>query len=614
MSGQAGKVLNLKDIQIYPDKLGVDIARKWHEWNTLRANQMKEWEEIRRYVFATDTTTTTNSKLPWKNKTTMPKMCQIRDNLHANYMAIHFPKRKFLSWEADTKDSNSLEKRQCILPYMSWVCRQPTYKNTISNTLYDYIDTGNSFVMPEWIDQRIQLEDKQQVGYVGPALRRISPYDIVFNPISPSFYASPKIIRTLITMGELKEMLTRMSTSDNQEEMQATFDYLKNIRVQARAVGSEINVQDNFLMVDGFTSYRSYLESDYCEILTMYGDIYDYANDVFLRNHVCTVVDRHKLVGKRPNPSYFGYPPIFHVGWRKRQDNLWAMGPLANLVGLQYRIDHIENMKADILDVIGFPMTKIKGYVEDFDYGPMERVYCGEEGDVEFMMPPYQALQLNSDVQYYVQNMEEMAGSPKEAMGFRTPGEKTAYEVQRQENAAGRIFNSKASQFEELLIEPSLNGMLELARRNMSSVQAIPVINDEFNNTTFLSLTPQDITGAGTIKPIAARHFAEKSELVQNLTNFSNSELYKDQGVQMHFSGLTIAKIMEDALELSDYKVVIPYVRLSEEADAKRMAQQNQENTQMEAQTPSGIKPDDYDPEVDQQFASQMGQMQQRTQ
>lgn len=607
MSGQAGKVLNLDNIQVYRDKLGVDIARTWHSWNTLRAPQMKEWEEIRRYVFATDTTTTTNSKLPWKNKTTMPKLCQIRDNLHANYMANFFPKRKWFTWEADNKDSNSVEKRGAILAYMSWVCRQSSYKNEVSKLVLDYIDNGNAFAMAEWVDGRVELKDRTQVGYVGPALRRISPYDIVFNPIAPSFQSSPKIIRTLITMGELKEMITRLSTDDNREEMQAAFDYLKNIRVQARAVGSEINVQDSFLMVDGFTSYRSYLESDYCEILTMYGDVYDYQNDVFLRNHVITVVDRHKLIGKRPNPSYFGYPPIFHVGWRKRQDNLWAMGPLANLIGLQYRIDHIENMKADILDVIGFPMTKVKGYVEDFEYGPMERVYCGEEGDVELMMPPYQALQLNQDVQYYAQMMEEMAGSPREAMGFRTPGEKTAFEVQRTENAYGRIFNNKTSQFEELLTEPALNAKLELARRNMAAVQAIPVINDEFNNTTFLSLTPQDITGAGKIRPVAARNFAEKSELVQNLNSFAQSPLYQDQGVQVHYSGLTLAKVMEDALDLNDYQMVKPYIRLAEEADAKRMAQQNHENLQMEAGTPGGIKPDDFDPEVDQKFMAEQG-------
>jgi hypothetical protein len=41
------------------------------------------------------------------------------------------------------------------------------------------------------------------------------------------------------------------------------------------------------------------------------------------------------------------------------------MGPLDNLVGMQYRIDHLENLKADVFDLIAFPPLKIKGYVED---------------------------------------------------------------------------------------------------------------------------------------------------------------------------------------------------------------------------------------------------------
>jgi len=46
-----------------------------------------------------------------------------------------------------------------------------------------------------------------------------------------------------------------------------------------------------------------------------------------------------------------------------------------------------------------------------------------------------------------MQIMEEMAGAPKEAMGIRTPGEKTRYEVQSLENRSGRIFNHKVLNF-----------------------------------------------------------------------------------------------------------------------------------------------------------------------
>lgn len=589
----AGKVLSLREI-IEPDNLGFAIARRYQEWQTSRQPKIVEWMEVRNYIFATDTSKTSNSKLPWKNKTTVPKLCQIRDNLHANYMAAIFPRRKWLYWEADDKDSNSFDKRNAIVNYMSWVISQESFKNSVSALIYDYIDYGNVFAMAEWVDNSVQLPDRTQVGYVGPGVRRVSPIELVMNPISPDFTRAPKIIRSMVTMGEVKEILQSQSTPENKEQYTALWEYLQKIRNTAANLGQgDLKVEDSFLQMDGFLNYRNYLESDYCELLTFYGDLYDREGDKFYKNHVITVVDRHKVILNKPNPSYFGYPPIFHAGWRKRQDNLWAMGPLDNLVGLQYRIDHIENMKADCFDLITFPPLKIKGYVSDFEWGPFARIHVGDDGDVEMMAPPFQVLTANQELATLQALMEEMAGSPKEAMGFRTPGEKTAYEVQSLQNAASRIFQNKIAQFEEQILEPLLNAMLELARRNLSRAISIPVFDPEFDITIFDTLSAADITGTGKIKPVAARHFAEQAELVQNLTAFYNSKLGEDPAVLVHISGLGIAKLMEDNLNLKDYKIVQQNIRLAEEADSRREAQAHTEATQMEAQTPSGMTPDD---------------------
>lgn len=588
-----GKVLSLIEI-IEPDNLGFAIARRYQEWQTLRQVKINQWQEVRDYVFATNTSQTSNSKLPWKNKTTTPKLCQIRDNLHANYMAAIFPKRKWLFWEADDKDSNSVDKRNSIVNYMSWVISQDSFKNSVSQLVMDYIDYGNVFAGVEWIDQTVRLEDKEQVGYVGPAIKRFSPLELVMNPIGSDFKAAPKIIRSMVTMGEVKQILESESTPENKEQYDALWEYLKGIRnIASNLPQGDFRVQDDFLQMDGFTNYRAYLESDYCEILTFYGDLYDRSSDTFYKNHVITVVDRHKVILKKPNPSYFGYPPIFHAGWRKRQDNLWAMGPLDNLVGLQYRIDHIENMKADCFDLITFPPLKIKGYVSDFEWGPFARIHVGDDGDVEMMAPPFQVLQANQELAELMNRMEEMSGSPKEAMGFRTPGEKTAYEVQTMQNAASRIFQNKITQFEEQILEPLLNAMLELARRNLSRAISIPVFNPEFDITVFDTLSAADITGTGKIKPVAARHFAEQAEMVQNLTSFYNSKLGEDPAILVHISGLGLAKLMEDSLNLKDYHLVQPNIRLAEEADSKREAQAHQQAVSMEAQTPSGLTPDD---------------------
>src|SRR6266576_5318295 len=113
----AGRSLDFRNM-ITPDQLGSYIAMKFHEWFILKQVKTSQWEELRKYVFATDTSTTANHTLPWKNKTTLPKLCQIRDNLYANYMAVEFPASKgkqWLDWEASTQDAASKDKRDSIL-------------------------------------------------------------------------------------------------------------------------------------------------------------------------------------------------------------------------------------------------------------------------------------------------------------------------------------------------------------------------------------------------------------------------------------------------------------------------------------------------------------------
>ena len=587
-----GTVTQLDDI-LRPDQLGCAIADKWMTWNTSRQTKISEWEEVRRYLFATDTTTTTNSKLPWKNKTTVPKLTQIRDNLYSNYLAVEFPKRKWLDWLADNSDSNSLEKREAILAYMNWVISQPQYKYEMSKCILDYIDYGNCFSLVEWVDQRVERDDKIQSGYVGPVPRRISPLDIVFNPTAPSFIESPKIIRSLVSLGELKKKLDSMSNDENREEYEDLYNYLMDIRLKARQSDSDLSKLDAFYSVDGFDSFRSYLDGDYVEVLTFYGDIFDFDKQELLQNHVIMVVDRHKVIGKKPNPSWFGYPPIFHAGWRIRQDNLWAMGPLDNLVGMQYRLDHIENLKADVFDLIAFPVLKIKGYVNDFEWGPGQRIVTDQEGDVEMVIPPFQVLQVNNEIAYLIGMMEEMAGAPKEAMGFRTPGEKTAFEVQRLENAGMRIFKNKTEQWEDQFHERLLNACLEMAKRMVNGPQEINVFDNEFKMQTFMTLTADDITGAGKIKPMASRHFAEKAEFIQNMSQLYQSGMGQDPLVMAHFSGIAIAKALEDNLGVEDYGIVAENIRIAEQTKMERLKNTMDEQSMMQMTTPSGLTPDD---------------------
>lgn len=587
----AGKVLYIEDF-IQQDNLGCKIANQWHEWNMRRAPKIAAWSEVRKYVYATDTTQTSNRSLPWKNSTTIPKLCQIRDNLVANYMATLFPRRKWLRWIGSSADDNTKAKREAITNYMSHVIEQPRFKEEITKCILDYIDYGNSIAMPEWVDETQELEDKTQVGYVGPMTRRVNPLDIVFNPIADSFRTTPKIVRSIVSLGEVKASLESETKDENYDANLKLWNYLKDYRHSVSTYGSELQTKNEYLSMDGFDSFTAYLQGDYAEVLTFYGDIYDGETGKFYRNYVIQVVDRHKILRMEPNPSYFGTAPLRHAGWRPRQDNIWAMGPLDNLVGMQYRLDHIENMKADSFDLFNLPPLEVKGDVETFQWGPLEKIYVGDEGKVTPLWAPGGLTNIaNIEIGNLTALMEEMAGAPKEAMGFRSPGEKTAYEVQRIENAASRIFLHRIAQFEEQFLEPHLNDLLELGKRNISSAQ-VRVFDDELKFSTFMELTSSDISGAGRIKPIGARHFAEQAQLLQNMTNFAASALGQDQMIQSHFSSIKTAQLLESILNIEEYEVVQPFIRLSEQADAQRLAQSQEESVLMEAQTATGIEND----------------------
>lgn len=597
-----GKTLDICEELLTEDQLATAIATQYMTWETLRTPRVQEWDEVTRYVFATDTTQTRNSKLPWSNKTTIPKLCQIRDNLFANYMASMFPRRKWLIWEGNSQADEDLQKREAILSYMEWVIDRNEFYDEISKLVSDYIHYGNAISTVEWIDQRNISNGEGRVdgGYVGPMVRRISPLDIVFDPTAPSFSSTPKIVRSMISIGEIKKMLTDVTLGDEDRQyLEDLYQYITDVRERVGGLSSKgdvtLTTKNSIYNIAGFGNFTDYLNSGMVEILTFYGDVYEHSTGGILRNHVIKIIDRHKVLSKKPNPSYFGSAPIYHAGWRTRPDNLWAMGPLENLVGMQYRIDHLENIKADLFDIITFPPLKIKGYVEDFEWGPMSRIVVGDQGDVEMVAPQVQALTANTEIAVLEAKMEEMAGSPKEAMGFRTPGEKTKYEVQRLENAASRIFQAKIKDFERQQLENALNAMLELARRHVDKI-TIRAFDNDLKISVFQELTAADLTGNGRVRPVAARHFAEQAEQLQNITSFYSSTIGADPEIRAHISSVKMARLLEELLEIQDYEIIQPYIRLTEQAEAQRFAQANHEQVMMEMQQPSGLNVEDYAP------------------
>jgi len=65
----AGKIIELRGI-LDENVLARRLSSQYSTWLLQRGEKEKEWRELRNYLFATDTTKTSNAKLPWKNSTT----------------------------------------------------------------------------------------------------------------------------------------------------------------------------------------------------------------------------------------------------------------------------------------------------------------------------------------------------------------------------------------------------------------------------------------------------------------------------------------------------------------------------------------------------------------
>jgi len=567
-----------------PQHLATTIVDYWVKWDAARATWKEEKEDLREYLFATDTRSTENGKLPWKNSTVTPKLTQIRDNLHANYMAALFPSEDWFTWESTEKNEDVLRKRNAIVNYMKQKLKASNFQLLVSQLVYDYIDYGNVFVGHQFVSET--KEDPatgEKVNlYTGPKAFRVNPLDVVINPLATSFESSPFIRRVLKSVGDLMSDV----------ETNPTLGYDKKVVKELMAFrasyrDSPEKYKQNGLTVDGFGSLDEYINSDLVELIEFWGDIWDRDSGKYIRDVVITIADRRLILRNQPNKSWLGKKPFFHCGWRLRSDNLWAQGPLDQLMGMQYRIDHLENLKADVFDQIAYPVAKVKGItVEEFEYQPGEIIFCGDEGDVEFMRPDATALQADMQIVELMNRMEELAGAPKQAMGIRTPGEKTKYEVQVLENAAGRIFQSKVNWFEKNILEPLINSMLEESRRNFGAVEQIKAIDPDFGHEEFIEVTKDDLVGKGTLYPMGARHFAEQAKFIQELAQTVQT-VASIPSVAAHISGKAIAKALEENLGWSNYKIVQDNVMLFEQAQTQRLMNQLSEDMQVEQQIPT---------------------------
>lgn len=564
------------------DHLAGQISRIWEQWRGASNEARRRWEETTRYVYATSTNETTNASNDHNHSTHIPVITQIKDNLEANYIEALFPNDDWFIFKGFDQNSVDVTKRQTIESYLKTKHDYNKFTNVVQQLVGDWTLYGNCFAGVTYEQQLHQSGQQGLTGFTGPRLYRISPYDIVFNPLATSFAESPKIIRTVKSIAELQRDVEEKPELAYEEDIVSR---VINSR-EALKKHTDTEIDKSFqLQFEGFGNASMYYQSGQVELLEFYGDIWDEEEQKLYKNHVITVVDRRWIVRNQPLNTWTGRPHIYHCGWRTRPDNIWGMGPLDNLVGMQYKIDHLENARADAFDLMLSPDRVFRGDVEDIrQVNGANYYFVGENGNVNNLLPDTTVLNADFQISTLMQQMELTAGAPREAAGFRTPGEKTAFEVQSLMNGASRLFQHKINYFSREFLEPILEAEIEVARRNLDTIDVVEIVDSQVGLSEFLTVTKEDITANGKLRAMGSRYYARNNQLVQNLAQFSQ-QLAQDPLMQQHFPSERLGRAYEHLLGFGPLELMTPYGRVAEQLELQQLSQVAQQQVMEEDAT-----------------------------
>lgn len=573
------------DVQILidrftPDDLAAEITVLWSEFKSARNSWEQEMLEINAYIEATSTNTTEVNDNDFKNSTIIPKLAEIALNLQANYSAHLFSNPNWAQFEGYDTSEQKQEFRKVVEAYVRTKVRRKDYEGVFNDGLTDWIQTGVTFAQQRYVtEQGEDASGNPTILYQGCVLELIDPKDIVFDVTATSWRAARKIIKKIYTMGDIARMVKNDSnsvfTEEILEDMRNNRNFVRNGSVAA--IPDNVDWESITLSRAGLGSILDYMKGDLVEVLEFYGDLYSVETGEFLQNHKIVVVDRTTVIYNKPIISRNGSQYLYYVGWENRAHNLMAMSPLARVVGMQYKLDKLENLRADIYDRIANPIIVETGS-PDFEgvIGAPGGRYLLEEGEeVSYLIPDTTAIQFDPQMRAEtLALMEVLVGSPRNATGFRTPGEKTKFEVQVLENGSNRIFRNKTHKYEREFIEPVLNDMVELAYQNLGDTDLVSTQGTEFDIKTFIEVTKSDLFISGKIRARGSRLFAEKATALQNLLGVMNNPGAM-QLMAPHTSGKKLTKAVEDLADLQSYNIFTPNILVQEQKQTQRLAEQS---------------------------------------
>jgi hypothetical protein len=557
MSGES--LTALQSLETDRDKANL-ITYKFEEWDSYREHAKARWKEIEAYRYSTDTHSLPNAKSAFTHSTHTPILASIAQDLEAILLQVVMPHEDWFSFQPMDSQEARKAQRKAITSYLKNRHALNGLENEVAKLRSDLVTYGNCFAMTFHVNESVG--DKE--GYVGPKTKRISPYDIVFDPTATDFKRTPKIIREIVSLGELKK---RAMSGKFREE--AVNEILNNRTSYSNTDSTDEKDQQYTPL--GFGTYQQYMTSGFVELLWFYGDIYDSHSQELLEGKVMVVADSDQLLMEDDINTTSGIPHIEHAVWQKLPDNLWGMGPLDNIVGLNFQINHRENAKSEALDRLIYPDKVYMGDVEEmYDEETGQVTYLAPEGgNVAELAVNTQFFSFDLHIDRLQFSSRAAARLPSDLTGFRSQGEKTLGEVTALTEGGMRGFIDKAGDFEKNMLEPILKAEIELAHQNFGSAISVPSKNEE-GFLSMLSITKEDLNVKGILIPKGARRFARKNQILGSLTQISATPLA--QLAIQHISGKQAAELMSELLEVQDTGLFGPFAQIIEQGEAQQMA------------------------------------------
>lgn len=568
----------------YNDKnaLAGGVVSSWTQWNSSRTQAMELWAEIDSYLHATDTSMLEGGS-NFDHKTHLPILSELHEDLIAIVYSTLFPHDDWLSWKGFEINAITKQVRQKVLSYIKQCHAMNGFSVQMRKVVDDLIRYGNCFTQTYYKNESMESQQGMVSGYAGPAIKRISPYDIAFNPVAREFSKTPKIIRELITVGDLHELYTGASAEDLALDAD-TFDSLMSRRTGSGNDYTE-RYKDKQYIPQGFGSIDEYYNSGYVELMWFYGDIFNDTDNTFAKKRCVVVVDRDTVLIDKEEL----FPAIFKGGWTPRPDNLWSQGPLDKVVGINYMINHRENSKNDAIDKFTYPDRAYVGDVEEIydEVTGHTKYIMPEGGSVSDIRPDSTVLTFDNQIMMHRDLARTSARLPQQLAGFRTAGEKTATEVQSLNDGAFRGFINKAAQMEEDLIENAVQAEIRVAKDNFSSIIKV-LEEDEDGILLTTQITEEDLSANGKLIPHGSRRFSRQLQQLQGLTQLANTQI--GQMVAPHINTYNLAKTVEELYGFDKFGFVNKFASIDEQMEAEERSMLAQQEMVQQSSEPTSLE------------------------